>query len=368
MKPKFLFLAMFLLASFSMRAQILCNASFSYSTSPSGTVTFYSTSTTISNTQTFNWNFGNGTGGFGTQVTCAYNTPGTYTVCLYVIDSLSACSDSSCATITIASTSPCASSFTFASNTSGAPYTFDFTNTSTGSGLSYLWYWNDGTPYDTSMNPTHTFPGAGPYTVSLSVWNANGCSDSTWQVVSNGSGNPCNAYFTVIPDTSAGAAPHTYIGFNWSTGNALTYTWIWGDGSANGTGAYPSHTYASAGTYNICLVVMGAGCVDSFCSNQILNKTESMVTINFQNPTGLNNVTKTQATIYPNPADDKLFIKGNANTNYQVEIFNLNGSKMMSTSTKGNHPIDITALPTNLYMVKVTDANGKSDFAKFMKQ
>ncbi|MBI5633339.1 MAG: PKD domain-containing protein [Nitrospirae bacterium] len=35
----------------------------------------------------------------------------------------------------------------------------------------------------------------------------------------------------------------------------LTYDWTWGDGSANGTGASASHTYATAGTKSITLVV-----------------------------------------------------------------------------------------------------------------
>jgi hypothetical protein len=36
--------------------------------------------------------------------------------------------------------------------------------------------------------------------------------------------------------------------------------------------------------------------------------------------------------------------------------------------TKGNQAIDINRLPVNLYMVKISDAEGKSQFAKFMKQ
>jgi hypothetical protein len=72
--------------------------------------------------------------------------------------------------------------------------------------------------------------------------------------------------------------------------------------------------------------------------------------------------------LYPNPADDKLFIIGDSKTTYQVEIFNVNGAKLFSTTAKGNQAIDINTLPVNLYMVKISDAEGKSQFAKFMKQ
>ena len=374
MKTRILLFAMFVMAAFNSNAQMFCNAAFSYTVSPSGVVTFYSSSTTINNTQSFTWSFGNGTSGYGTQTTCAYNAPGVYTVCLTVQDSSTStlggpCIDTSCNTVTIAGTTPCSASFTYAVNTSAAN-TFDFTSTSTGSNLSYLWYWNDGTPYGTTQNATHTFPTAGPYVVSLSVTspNPNGCSDSTWQTVTGSSSNPCNASFFVYPDTASGAAPHTYIGINTSTGAGLSYTWIWGDGSANGSGAYPSHTYAAAGNYTICLVVMGNGCVDSFCVNATINKGTAMYTVNFQAPSGLNTVSKTQATLYPNPADDKLFIIGDSKTTYQVEIFNMNGAKLLSTTAKGNQAIDINTLPVNLYMVKISDAEGKSQFAKFMKQ
>ncbi len=362
---------MFVLAAFNSNAQMPCNASFTYTVAPSGIVTFASTSTSIGSSQTFNWSFGNGTAGYGTTVTCAYNTPGIYTVCLTVEDSsiLGPCIDTVCQSVTITGVAPCAADFSFVSNTSGAPNTYDFTNLSTGTGgLTYLWFWNDGSPYDTSANPTHTFPTAGPYVVSLSVTSTTGCTDSTWQTVPNSTSNPCSASFYVYPDTSFGAPPSTYIGINSSTGVGLNYTWIWGDGSANGSGPYPSHTYPSPGTYTICLVVSGVGCVDSFCMAAAINKTSAMYSINFQAPAGLGGVEKTQATLYPNPADDRLFIKGDSKTIYQVEVFNVNGVKMMSASAKGNQAIDITSLPVNLYMVKVSDANGKSEYAKFMKQ
>ncbi|HOZ52754.1 MAG TPA: T9SS type A sorting domain-containing protein, partial [Chitinophagaceae bacterium] len=97
-------------------------------------------------------------------------------------------------------------------------------------------------------------------------------------------------------------------------------------------------------------------------------KTEGMAFIQVQAPAGLNNVTKNQAQLYPNPAENELFVKGNSTMVYQIEIFNVNGSKMLSTSSKGNQAINISELPSNLYMVKVSDSNGKSEFAKFMKK
>ncbi len=347
-----------------------CAASYTYSLDapPAPANTFHFISTSTGTALTYNWNWGDGTANSTTMDPHhTFATAGPYNVCL-VISSSTGCIDSSCQTVSNAA--PCAGSFTSAidNSASAPPNTYNFTNTSAGTGLSYLWYYSDGSPYDTTMNATHTFPTSGTYTVCLSIYNNSGCSDSVCQVISNPAGGGCSAYFSVIPDTSAGAAPHTYIGFNWSSGAGLTYTWVWGDGSPNGSGPYPSHVYASAGTYNICLVVFGAGCMDSFCVNQFLNKTESMVSINFQAPSGLNDVKKEQATLYPNPADDKLYIKGDRTMLYHADVYNLNGSLVLSASAKGNHSISISSLPVNLYMVKITDASGKTQFAKFVKE
>jgi PKD repeat protein len=50
------------------------------------------------------------------------------------------------------------------------------------------------------------------------------------------------------------------VGFNGSgssdpDGSIATYTWIWGDGTANSTGVAPSHTFATASTFSVTLTV-----------------------------------------------------------------------------------------------------------------
>lgn len=59
--------------------------------------------------------------------------------------------------------------------------TISFNNTSTGA-TSYLWNFGDGNT-STLQFPTHSYSVAGPYTVTLVVYNACGCSDSATQVV-----------------------------------------------------------------------------------------------------------------------------------------------------------------------------------------
>jgi len=53
----------------------------------------------------------------------------------------------------------------------------EFTNTSEGA-TSFIWNFSDGTTDDTNESPVHIFTEPGTYTVSLTVINANGCSDT----------------------------------------------------------------------------------------------------------------------------------------------------------------------------------------------
>ena len=62
--------------------------------------------------------------------------------------------------------------------TCNQPAVIKFTNTSTGIGtLSYQWQFGDGIT-SALENPSHTYSVAGSYTVSLIVFNTNGCSDT----------------------------------------------------------------------------------------------------------------------------------------------------------------------------------------------
>lgn len=359
MKTRLLLIVALFLAAFSSNAQITCNPAFTFTTPTTGNVQF--TATFPVSTSSYYWNFGNGTSGYGSSATATYNTPGTYTACLYVSDSsfLGGCFDSSCVTITITgSPISCNPAFSFTVNPSGS---VSFSSTAFSPTATYTWNFGNGTT-GSGANATCVYT-PGTYNACLVVTDGT-CIDSLCQLVTVSGGPSCSANFSIVPDSIAGGS--SYIGFNWSTGVGLSYLWTWGDGSSS-TGAYPSHTYASTGIYTICLTVTGGGCVDSMCITQAL-KTEGMAFIQVQAPAGLNNVTKNQAQLYPNPAENELFVKGNSTMVYQIEIFNVNGSKMLSTSSKGNQAINISELPSNLYMVKVSDSNGKSEFAKFMKK
>jgi len=102
---------------------------------------------------------------------------------------------------------PPTASFTYACATQPNLRTMNFTNTSTGgssTALSYVWDFGDGSPTVTTVSPSHTFPGNGPYTVSLTVTNSVGTDTETHDVMP---GNCC-------PTTKAGPDGSTTVLYN----------------------------------------------------------------------------------------------------------------------------------------------------------
>ncbi len=145
----------------------------------------------------------------------------------------------------------------------GAPT--QFTNLTTGGGAGNVYSWNFGDAgsgtNDTITgvsNPTHTYPGVGTYTATLSALN-NGCGgDTSFPVVVI---SPPVAGFTATTECLNNPTVFT----NTSTG---TTVWNWNFGEPS-SGAHnvssienPSHTYASAGTFTVTLVD-GTNCTDS---------------------------------------------------------------------------------------------------------
>lgn len=359
MKSKLLLLTL-LLTSWSVLLQAQCSAAFTFTSTPNGAFVFTATGSN-SPTATYNWSFGNGTSGSGNPATVVYNAPGTYTVCLTVIDSF--CVDSSCVNVTYTGgVLGCSASYT--NTVSGN--TVSLTSTSTGANpLSYSWTAN-GTQFSTSATAIYTNT-PGNYNICLYINDPiASCTDSFCSNITIGSS--CQAGFYIYPDSNGPA--HTYIGVNTTTGVGANgvYTWTWGDGSSS-TGQYPSHTYAAAGNYVICLTVSDPNtlCVDSFCMNSTINKTNSMYSVNFANPTGLHQTQKQVLSLHPNPATDFLLIDGMQGQSLTAEVFTVNGARVKTQTLSGDNRLFIADLSRQFYVLKLSDQQGKSHYLKFLK-
>jgi len=139
-------------------------------------------------------------------------------------------------------------------NLSGA---FDGTgsNDPDGSIASYSWNFGDGTAAGVGATPTHAYAAAGTYTVKLTVTDNEGATASVTHTVTTT--QPANQLPTAAFTSSVANHVASFNGTGSSDpdGTIASYSWDFGDGTAAGTGATPSHTYATAGTYTVKLTV-----------------------------------------------------------------------------------------------------------------
>jgi PKD repeat protein len=347
-----------------------CNSSFTYLINPNGLVTL--SASNVNGNNSYSWSHGNGTNSFGTQTSVTYNSFGTYNICLVVSDSMNTCWDSTCHSITIAPTNPtCDASFSYLVNSLGTAVFTAMNAASNPASTMYSWSFDNGTTWtnlSSSSSITNSFTTGISTAVLLAIANqGNTCVDTSSQLINIPGTLNCTAGFYIYPDSMG--APHTYVGVNTSTGMNLTYTWIWGDGTSS-TGQYPSHTYSAAGTYNICLIVNGNGCVDSFCLNSIINKTTAdiySVTFN-ASPAGVGAISKTKISLYPNPANNEFVLDAPKADLFIVKLFDLNGRLLFTKNVQGQEKINITSLQNGIYATQIIDAKGSVSTSKLLKQ
>jgi len=223
---------------------------------------------------------------------------------------------------------------------------------------SYSWYTGPMQNTDTAFN---LLPG----TYGVCVTDQYGCALCDSVTISTGS---CSAHFDLYPDISI---PHQYYAVNMASGvPPISYAWNFGDGSTS-TLAYPTHTYAVAGFYGICLYITdGVGCTNTYCNNYYLQKSENaMVTINVVAPSGISENSNNQGfSINPNPASDFITITSTKKDHATIKVYNLLGELQSTTTTsQANTNIDISKLEAGVYIIEVvTDKNSYRQ--KFIKE
>jgi gliding motility-associated-like protein len=218
------------------------------------------TNTSVPAPVTAAWNFGDGTTSAQINPVKTFATPGVYTVSM--VAGFGGCSDSVLKNITVLA-KPTADFNAPNRQACKAPFTVNFNNTSSAA-VSYNWNFGDGNT-STTANPSHTYNAAGEYDVTLTVTNALGCTDSIkkikYVVIT-----PPQLSFVNLPDS--GCTPLTIAPVvSIATPDIVTsYSWNFGDGFTS-TAANPVHTYTTAGTFAIQLIITtSTGCTDSVSS------------------------------------------------------------------------------------------------------
>jgi len=209
--------------------------------------------------QSFYWDFGDGTTSTAASPTHTWTNPGTYATVLHYVDA-GGCPGTTNILITEID-QPI--SLTFSANPTtvctGTQVNFPSVVTA-GNPTSYSWDYGDGSgPTGVSF---HTYNTAGVYTVTLNATTAAGCTTTFTRT----------NYMTVL------APPGIYDGnattcanrnlatFTYSSNNATSLSWTFGDGSSTTTGGalgqvqQVQHTYAQTGTYFLSLTATNGVC------------------------------------------------------------------------------------------------------------
>ena len=196
------------------------------------------------------WNFGDGSTGTGAKPSHTYATGNTYNVTLTVTDNSGATGTiTQPITVSAANILPTAS-FTATSVNFTATFNASGSKDTDGTIVSYAWNFGDNTT-GSGVNPSHTYAAGNTYLVTLTVTDNRGGTGTMQQSVTV-SNAPPSAAFT---SSAAGlTASFNGGGSTDSDGTIASYAWNFGDGST-GTGATPTHTYATGSTYSVTLTV-----------------------------------------------------------------------------------------------------------------
>lgn len=235
-----------------------------------------------------------------------------------------------------------------------------------GSGAAtFAWDFGDGTTSNV-QNPNHVFPDTGFYYVCLTVTDTigGGCSNTWCDSVRVFTPAPrCNAHFRVRGDSVA----NTLNFKRRPSSPGATFAWDFGDGSTS-TVPNPSHTYAAAGVYYVCLTVSntnaGGTCTETWCDSVNTNMPprphHPRPPHGFREAAGSDNmnVADAKVTVYPNPmVENATVYLENTSGNATLRVYGMNGQIVLIKQVgNGNNVINKENLTEGLYFYSIDDA------------
>jgi gliding motility-associated-like protein len=327
-------------------------------------ISFTNTTTPLGGTS-YTWYFGDDSVSTAVSPAHIYKTTGTFNVML--VAQLGNCKDTAYQTVTI--TNKPVSQFTANSTVScSAPFSVQFTNTSTGGAATYFWIFGDGTT-STQTNPSKTYTTTGIFTVKLVAYNSVGCADTITKANYIYTQQPDSNQFSLNPLSYSSHCPPAIVEF--VAGNSISatptnYAWNFGNSQTSSCptcGPVQQTTYASPGVYNVTVTSsFGSGCTvtktttvyigtspaasftvipDTVCPNQAVNFTNS----------------STGALTY-------YWLFGDGDTSTQVSpshMYGASGSYTVMLIARNNSCADTLTIP-NMVFVKLPTAKFESNY------
>ncbi|MES2620851.1 MAG: PKD domain-containing protein, partial [Bacteroidota bacterium] len=225
----------------------------------------------------YGWGFGNGIASNVSDPWHVYNTTGSYNITLVVQDA-NGCSANSNKNGYIQVLAKPVIAFTASPASScNASQLVSFTNTSSGSGLTYLWNLDNGVTATTS-NATHTYSQE-KRTVTLIGTSPNGCASTASQQISVGQ---VIAEFTSKTEACTGEQ----IQFTNLSNVMGTAGWNFGDGTYSAL-LSPVKVYQNPGTYTVKLTQHDGACSNAITkTNYIVVKQGFSVTFDIDKTSG----------------------------------------------------------------------------------
>jgi thermitase len=241
-------------------------------------VSFRDTSISYDGIASWRWDFGDGGASTEQNPTHTYTQEGVYTVSLSVTEADGdRDSETKVDYITVSDTRPGADFW--ATPLSGSePLVVSFRDTSTSyDGLtSWRWDFGDGGT-STEQNPTHTYTQEGVYTVSLSVTEAGGDSDTESKVdyITVSDTRP-GADFWATPLSGSEPLVVSFSDASTSYDGITSWQWDFGDGSSSSE-QNPTHSYAAEGIYTVSLIVSDGAASDTKAKTGYISVTKAPV-------------------------------------------------------------------------------------------
>jgi len=336
----------------------------------SSTYYFTNTSLNLNPSDSIIWNFGDGSFGYGVNTTHTYTAPGAYTVCLSVYrftNSATPCVSEVCRAIQVLGPTPTPCNLTPSFMVQPAPNTtqvFQFVNTSiTLNAPQVTWYFGDSTT-GAGNSITHAFANPGSYSVCMHVSISSTCYGDTCINITIPAITPCsiqpNFTWQATPSGSnTGVSNQVYFINNTpNLSSADSITWIFGDSTISHQ-TNPTHVFANAGTYNVCLVVNRdampgtAACVEEVCHTiQIVPNIIA----------------------YPNPAQTTVSVNVPLTQSQPINAFVYNMqnnlvAQLLQQGVVGNNTLtfNVAGLATGIYNIRIYAA-GQVIISRFVKQ
>lgn len=234
-------------------------------------IQFSDNTASASSIKKWDWDFGNTNTDTLQNPADTFIIRGQYTVRLIVTDTFN-CVDTIVKTNYINATFPF-TNFTIANDTICNFNPGTFLNSSTGSGLTYLWNFGDSSPTDISISPIHTYSVTSDSTmvlnVSLTATDSNGCDSAVVKpiVISI----PQAGFFAGAQNDSC--PPFDALFIDSSSTDIISWSWNFGDGTSPitklDTGA--AHTYEFAGYFDVSVVATNnIGCKDTLEKDSLI--------------------------------------------------------------------------------------------------